>query len=81
MAQNYHDITATYREADFNERLNMYLQYPQLRSNFILIDRNDLEADLAAGLKSRPKIPLAPVSVLLSLVAGFAKKIFGMASA
>ena len=81
MTQNYHDITATYREADFNQRLNMYLQYPQLRPNFIRIDKKDLETDLSAGLKSRPKMPLAQISMVLSLVAALAKKILGTTSA
>ena len=81
MNENYHDIKAKYREADFNHRLNMYLQYPQFRSDFIRIDRKDLETDLSAGLKSRPKIALAQIGMVLGLVTTFTKKIFGIASA
>ena len=80
MTENLHDITTEYRDADFNQRLNMYLQYPQLRSNFILIDQKDLETDLPAGFKSRRKMPLAQIGMLLSLAATCAKKFFGMAS-
>ena len=81
MNENYNGITAKYREADFNNRLNMYLQYPQLRSDFIRIDRKDLETDLSAGLKSCPKMPLAQISMVQVLVTTFKKKIFGIASA
>ena len=81
MNESYHDITAKYREADFNNRLNMYLQYPQLRSDFIRIDRKDLETDLFAGLKSHQKIALAQISMVLGLVTTLTKKIFSIASA
>ena len=35
-------ILSEYRDADFNRRLSMYLQYRQLRSHFILIDQDDM---------------------------------------
>ena len=81
MTQNDHDITAKYREADFNQRLNMYLQYPQLRSDFIRIDQDDLKTDLSTGFKLRKKLSLAQMSMVLSWAATCAKKIFGIASA
>lgn len=81
MAENLNKITAEYRDADFNQRLNMYLQYPRLRSNFILIDQRDLATDSPADFKLRQKLPLAQMSMALSLVAACAKKIFGIASA
>lgn len=81
MTKNFTKITEEYREADFNQRLNMYLQYPRLRSNFILIDQIDVEADLSTDFKLRQKLPLAQMSMILSLVAACAKKIFGIASA
>ena len=45
MTKNFSKITAEYRGADFNQRLNMYLQYPRLRSDFILIDQKDIKTE------------------------------------
>ena len=81
MTENFSKITAEYGDADFNQRLNMYLQYPRLRSDFILIDQKDMQAELSAGCKSRPKLPLAQLGTVLGLMATCAKKIFGPASA
>ena len=81
MTENYDKITAEYRDADFNHRLSLYLQYPQLRSDFILIDQNDLTSDLSTGSRLRENFPLAQISMVLGLVAGSAKKIFGTATA
>ena len=81
MTQNYDKITAEYRDADFNHRLNLYLEFPRLRSDFILIDQNDLKTYLSAGFRLRKNFPLAQMRMVLGLVAGSAKKIFGIASA
>lgn len=81
MTENFNKIIAAYRSADFNQRLNMYLQFPGLRSDFIIIDKNDLKTDLSTGFKLRKKLPLAQMSMVLSLMANCAKKIFGIASA
>ena len=51
-----HDkIIAEYKDADFNRRLHMYLQFPRLRPDFILIDQCNLNAEstttrIAGGL-------------------------------
>jgi hypothetical protein len=81
MTKNFNKIIAEYRSADFNQRLNMYLQFPGLRSDFIIIDQNDLKTDISAGFKLRKKLPLNQMSMVLSLVANCARKIFGIASA
>ena len=81
MAENFKKIISEYRDADFNQRLNMYLQFPGFRSDFILIDQYDLKTDLSSGFKLRRKLPLTQMSMVLSLVANFAKKILGIASA
>ena len=81
MTANFNKITAQYSAADFNRRLHMYLEYPGLRPDFIRIDQKDLEKGLAAGFKSRKNLPLAQTSMVLSLVATCAKKIFGVTSA
>jgi len=70
MTENFSRRMAEYRDADFNQRLNMYLQYPRLRSDFIEIDRNDLKtADLSTGLKLRKKLQSIQISMLFSLMA------------
>lgn len=81
MTANFNEITAQYKAADFNRRLHMYLQYPRLRPDFIQIDQKDLEKGLAAGFKARQKLPLAQMSMVLSLAATCARKIFGVTSA
>lgn len=81
MTENYDKIIAEYRDADFDHRLSLYLQYPQLRSDFILIDQNDLTSDLSTGSRLRENFPLAQISMVLGLVAGSAKKFIGIASA
>ena len=77
-----HDrIMAEYRDADFNHRLHMYLQFPRLRSEFILIDRCNRNAELPAALTASGFSPAARMTVLLSSAAGCVKKLFGLASA
>lgn len=81
MTENYDKITAEYRNADFDHRLNLYLEYPRLRSDFILIDQNGLKSDLSTGFRLRKNFPLAQLRMVMNLVAGSAKKILGIASA
>ncbi len=81
MTENYDEITAEYRDADFNHRLDTYLQFPQLRPKFILIDQNDLKTDLSTGFKLRKNLLRPQMGMVLSLVVGSAKKNFGIASA
>jgi hypothetical protein len=77
-----HDkIIAEYADADFNRRLHMYLQFPRLRSEFIIIDQRNLNAELPAGFTS-PRFSLAArMTVLFSSAAVCVKKLFGLASA
>ncbi len=42
MNQSISGLLDRYRCADWNTRLHLYLQYPDLRIEFIEIDRNDL---------------------------------------
>ena len=80
MNENYEKIMAEYRDADFNKRLNMYLQLPRLRSEFILIDQHDLKTNLTVGLKLRKPSILAQLSDVFNAIALGAKKLFGNAS-
>lgn len=81
MTEDFNKIMTAYRDADFNQRLNLYLQYPRLRSVFIQIDQNDLKTDLSTGFKLRKKLQSVRINMFLSQVAGSVKKIFGIAPA
>ena len=81
MTEDFNKIMTAYRDADFNQRLNLYLQYPQLRSDFFQIDQNDLKTDLSTGFKIRKKLQSVQINMFLSQVAGSVKKIFGIAPA
>lgn len=41
MYRNEKKVIDEYRGADFTRRLHIYLQFPELRSEFIAIDRSD----------------------------------------
>jgi len=73
MMQNHGRIISDYRAADFNHRLDMYLQFPAHRSEFIDIDRNDL--NLTPNLKLRKRSLAVQVSVLLSSMGSGVKKL------
>jgi len=81
MTEDFNKIMTAYRDADFNQRLNLYLQYSRLRSGFIQIDQNDLKTDLSTGFKLRKKLQSVQINMFLSQVAGSVKKIFGIAPA
>ena len=81
MTQSHDQIIAEYRDADFNRRLHMYLQFPHLRSTFILMDQNDLNTDLFGGFKLRLNSPATQLSAVLCSVGTCLKKLFGIAAA
>ena len=77
-----HDkILAEYGAADFNRRLHMYLQFPELRSEFILIDQNNRGVELPAGFPAPGFWPATRIIVLLGSAAVWFKKRLGLASA
>ena len=78
MTGNHKKIIAEYGDADFNRRLHMYLQFPGLRSEFILIDQDNRSS---AGFPASRYSVAARMTVLLSSAAGSVKKLFGLASA
>ncbi len=55
MNQIHDTLLEQYRNADFDHRLNLYLQFPALRSEFIMIDQDDLTAHLSEMSKSDGK--------------------------
>jgi hypothetical protein len=80
MTQNHDQIIAEYRDADFNRRLHIYLQFPHLRSKFIVMDQNDLNVDLSAGFKW-PRYSLADqLSAVFCSAGGCVKKLLGIAA-
>jgi len=42
MKQTTNDLLDDYRDADLTKRLHLYLQFPELRTEFIEMDRNEL---------------------------------------
>ena len=81
MTENNDKIMAEYRNADFNKRLSMYLQWPRLRSEFIQIDRRELQTESSAGIKLRKPSILVQLSNTYNSIAFGVKKVFGHASA
>ncbi len=43
MITRYEKIYEDYRQADFNDRLSIYLQYPELRNDFLEIDQQEIQ--------------------------------------
>lgn len=67
-----------YRRADFPKRLHLYLQYRDLRSEFVEMDRNGLHRETP---NSRPRHKCFSVicgGTLSHLPGGCVKRLFGM---
>ena len=75
MTQNHEKIIAEYRHADFNRRLHMYLQFPPLRSKFMIIDQDDLNDQLSGHLARRRSSLTALLSVLFRPTATCVKRL------
>jgi len=74
-------IVETYRKSEFNTRLNLYLQWPQLRSEFIMIDRRALRAELSQRDTDRASSWWAALGERFNDLAIDVRKRFGNASA
>ena len=58
MKRTTSDLLDEYKHADLTKRLHLYLQYPELRPEFIETDRNELrsgEPERIPGSKWLPK--------------------------
>jgi hypothetical protein len=44
MTTNLEEIYSRYRKADFTERLNIYLQFPELRDEFFEIEQKEKQS-------------------------------------
>lgn len=57
MTSNLEEIYGRYREADFMGRLHIYLQFPELRDDFLEIDRKgDNDHVGSNGTRKKPAI-------------------------
>ena len=67
MTGNHLHIMNGYKEADFTKRLHIYMEYPDLRAEFMSIDQEELNVGRAADLKLRKPALAVQMSVLLSM--------------
>lgn len=75
MTQSHEKIIAEYKDVDFNRRLHMYLQFPLLRSKFMVIDQSELNDQLPGHAARRRFSLIALLNVLLSATAGCVKRL------
>ena len=78
MYLNEKGVIDEYRDADFTRRLHIYLQFPRLRSEFMAIDRNDLNRKSDRNHPGRDFSPVALVYGLLRSAVGCLKSLFGI---
>ena len=81
MNQSHDSILAAYKNADFNHRLHIYLQYPRLRSEFFEIDREDLKADASNRAKCSLHSLTTQLNELIGSAASSVKRLVGVGSA
>lgn len=55
MTINFKDTYGQYRKADFSERLNIYLQFPELRNEFYEIEKQEKQPIFFETAKFHPK--------------------------
>jgi hypothetical protein len=75
MTQSHENIIAEYRDADFNRRLHMYLQFPPFRSSFMAIDQSELNDQQCRHAARRRASLTALLSVLFNATAGFVRRL------
>ncbi|MBP1739656.1 MAG: hypothetical protein H6Q48_1949 [Deltaproteobacteria bacterium] len=73
------DLLDEYSRADFSKRLNLYLQYPEARSEFMEIDRKGLRVESLRVRHQSTDSPMIRVGALFSLAAWRMKRLFGIA--
>ena len=81
MNESHDRILATYKNADFNHRLHIYLQYPGLRSEFFEIDQKDLKADASKTAKCSLNSLTTQLNELIGSAVNRFKRIVGVGSA
>ena len=75
MKQNISSLLDRYREADWNTRLHLYLQYPDLRDEFIEIDRVDLCREQEDRTRSAGCISTVQKSHFFGVMAGCMRRL------
>ena len=76
------DILITeYETADFERRLNMYLQFPGLRSTFIRIDQKDLRPEIGFEFRPSTRWTGTHLHPFLASLANSVKRAFGVGHA
>ena len=68
------DLLDDYRRADFSKRLHLYLQYRELRHEFIEIDRNELPPATLGNKPEYKRLPRFCNRAFLWLIPGFVKR-------
>ena len=68
------DLLDDYRHADFTKRLHLYLQYPELRPEFIEIDRNELPPATLGSMPECKRLAMSCNRAFLWLMPGFVKR-------
>ncbi|MBT8332377.1 MAG: hypothetical protein KJP06_08625 [Deltaproteobacteria bacterium] len=75
MTDDNHKRLLQYQEGDFNSRLNLYLQYPALRAQFMVIDQSELNPEVRrCGGRPKQSLPMR-LTVLLSTSIGCVRRI------
>lgn len=67
MSRNTNNLLDEYRYADHTKRLHLYLQYPELRPEFALIERNESEHGQFGSKPARTGVPMPCKARLWSL--------------
>ena len=71
MAINLEEIYDQYRKADFTGRLSIYLQFPELRDDFLEIEQTEGPLDFFETTKPLPQG--TPIENVLAIIEEFVK--------
>lgn len=73
-------IIAEYRNADFNRRLHIYLEFPRLRSSFIQIDQGNRSTDYSVSIDFSMNSVLNQLNMIINSAARSVKRLVGVGS-
>ena len=79
MANDTPTPLAQYQQADFNERLNLYLQFPALRAEFMAIDQSEVNNRIQQRNGRRQHLLTTRLTVLLSTSVGCVRRLLAPA--
>jgi hypothetical protein len=78
MRHTTNDLMDEYLQADFTKRLHLYLQYPELRTEFTEVERENLQPEGEHSMSGSKRIPNVRADDLLTLKPCCVKRLFGM---